>query len=93
MIKAYWTYRLNICKFLQLCLQIEDCGMALQFLATVCDEETFCNRPKLKPQKEDIIEYALQEEIMKTAKQGSYSGGRILIRHIMHLKCCVYTCM
>ena len=48
--------------------------MALQFLATVSTDESFRNRPKSNPHKEEIVEYTLKQEIMQTSKLGSYSG-------------------
>ena len=59
---------------LQICSQVEDVGMAIQFLASVSTDEAFRNRPKSRPTKEDLVSFTLRQEIVQTSKLYSYSG-------------------
>lgn len=54
--------------------QLEDPGMAIQFLASVSTDEAFQNRPKMFPTKEELVCYTLQQETMQTSKLNSFSG-------------------
>lgn len=58
----------------QICPQLEDTGMAIQFLASVSTDEAFQNRPKMFPTKEELGCYTLQQETMQTSKLNSFSG-------------------
>ena len=58
----------------QISPQLEDPGMAIQFLASVSTDEAFQNRPKMFPTKEELVCYTLQQETMQTSKLNSFSG-------------------
>lgn len=75
-----WHFITAIVADSQFSSQLEDPGMAVQFLASVSTDEAFQNRPKLKPTKEELVCYTLQQEIMQTSKLNSFSGFYLYFR-------------
>ena len=75
-----WHFITASVAYSQFSSQLEDPGMAVQFLASVSTDEAFQNRPKLKPTKEELVCYTLQQEIMQTSKLNSFSGFYLYVR-------------